>query len=275
MVIPAGMKIEANGGSTSGKGGEVTFSAGGVMIAQPTDPISASALASGDGGRIKLTALELTLITTLDARGNGSSGDGGEIEITTEEPVDITQSRLLANADKNNMGLGGKVTVDRVVPSNPVNVNFIIKVDGGDSIGDAAFAGFVKLNGIKCQQWQTGLNSWPKTWWDCVNPDNPTGSEATIADAANSLQAGLKSLLGTTLTPNNPSVQIYVMPTVNSYRSFFGAPTNNPQGDLFTYGISSSGSSPVGSMRGAATAAPRSLLCTISLARLTCFLPGT
>jgi len=189
---------------------------------------------SGHGGTIAISAQGATLKTAnaMNASALAGNSDGGEIyfgnDITFEPAATVT-------AIGKGTGKGGKFTARFQTPANGLNVNKVIKVTGGNTVPTANSHGVIKLNDVRCEQWRTGFasSSFPKTYWNCIDANRATGMPT--ATAANGLEPGLRNLLGTTLSVDNPSVQVYVMNIDNDYQKFFGRPINNKVGE---YGIS-------------------------------------
>jgi hypothetical protein len=241
----------AGGAAGTGDAGTINISAGSVTSpVMPLITLQTNGTNNGKGGTQTITTnsnITLGILPgefQLSANGGATGGDAGSITVTVgagnQATMDIPAIAgtpfVVSATAQSPAGLGGKVTIDHavnMVASLPINVNAGIKVDGGSSIGDAALDGSINLNNVTCQQWQTGLSSWPLSYWDCVHPGHPAGAEPTVADGANSLESQLKSQLGNTLTPANPSVQIYVMPLLTSYQTFFARSIVN---DIGVYG---------------------------------------
>jgi hypothetical protein len=124
-------------------------------------------------------------------------------------------------------GKGGKFTAYYQAPADGLNVNTIIKVDGGDSIRAVPESdfGMIKLNGQACQQRTTGEASWPKTYWNCQHPDMAsTTSDKRIYGGAAKLHATTKSAL------NTAKIQIYIMRDPDAFKDFHGVGPANTHG---------------------------------------------
>lgn len=256
--------IEANGGCDGGDGGEITLTGenvktlgessasggdGSFCLAVAGSPNSfAARLAPGsaNGGKKTINANDKWLngpLTALHFDGKGD-GKGGEIIINNpNKQVDLSplpKDGITARAGKDGKGIGGKVTIASAkgAQNSLIDVNRIIKVDGGSGV-DAANDSFgkISLNGVSCEQWKTGFqNAFPATYWNCIDGARATGMPVAIA--ANSLPNGLRSLLGETKDQqNHPSVQIYVMASIDSWADFFKTADAGAGG---VYGISSS-----------------------------------
>lgn len=195
----------------------------------------------GNAGTIYITANGPTTITVADqqtvvASALGGNGNGGWIYITptvTTATIDNTTTPWALVAQGHGTGTGGQVLATHKV--NGLNVNALIKVDGGAMLDVANSDGKITLNTIVCQQWLTGLAPYPKTYWNCVDANRATG--VPIATAANTLEVSLQNLLATTKSSINPSVQLYDMSINDDYRTFFGLAQYNPP-VLGDYGVS-------------------------------------
>lgn len=181
--------------------------------------------------------------SNFDASGQGD-GDGGSITINTAgTAVDLSQATINAKAGANSTGKGGQVVVANAkgAQNTPIDVNARIKVDGGSGINVATDSyGQISLNGVNCQQWKTGFqnagNAFPATYWNCIDSSRATGMP--VATAANGLGVGLRNLLGQTLDQNHPSIQIYVMPSIDSWANYFKTAGTGSNG-IYGIGINS------------------------------------
>ena len=178
--------FSAKGGSTGGNGGTVYMSAS-TMTLKTANAINAAAIASG-----------------------ANNGDGGEIYLNNYISVDPAAT---VTAIGKGTGQGGKFTAFYFNPSKGLDVNTVIKVDGGATLPVANFHGSIKLNDVTCRQWKTAYN-WPKSFWKCNNGDAPNSSEKILSDAGFALSGSLKTLLGTH-TP------LYVFNRAQDHNIFF------------------------------------------------------
>ncbi len=99
-----------------------------------------------------------------------------------------------------------------------LNVNYVIHVEGGDSLDADDFDGSISLNNVTCHQWRTEYTGptsmWPYSYWDCADPDDaPTAYEARVADAANGLPDDFKTVLS--------NVSLYIFDTGSDHNYFF------------------------------------------------------
>jgi len=221
------VNLSANGGAAGGNGGGIIAKPSAAntrfAIANFANDIVASAIgSSGNGGKIWLDGLVAFINPptgtpfqkAIVARGGTATGDGGVVRITSGFA-----------------STGG-------VRQPYINMNAQVIVDGSPATDLNGFDGSIRNNGVTCQQWRSVLSSWPKSSWSCVNPDNPTAQELSIVAGAAVLSPPLRSLLGQTLTADNPTVNIYAMNSVSKFNDFFAhIPTLNEQIDL-VYGTS-------------------------------------
>ena len=243
--------------------------AGSLLLSAQGDPAG-----SGDGGIIELgyiTDLTTSDISVAGGAGPGSNakggtinihdsstitvgasnfdasaqgtGDGGSITINTASTkVDLSQATINAKADVNGTGKGGQVVVAHAsgASGQPLSVNTIIKVDGGDGLTTDS-DGKIQLNGILCEQWRTGfVGTYPiHAYWNCIDGSRATGME--VPTAANELPTVIKNQMYTrgNVTPNNPHVHFYAMTNLAAYNDYFGMTLSTTGGT--TYGISTPG----------------------------------
>lgn len=196
--------MSATGGKLSGNAGSVKVNLvnGSAFLPNVENFINASASetgATGNGGAIQIKGLAVTFPGTatpnmsLNAKGTTIAGEGGKIEI-----------------------LGSASTA----PSNlPINVNEIMKVDGGNNLLNASEIDFGKItvNGVLCQQRTTGESSWPKSYWNCAHPLGSTQNEGFLRNAIVALPNNVQAVF------ENPDVQVYVMKDRTDFNRFFGS----------------------------------------------------
>lgn len=215
----------------------------------------------GNAGSIKITTTKNARIrnqaAVISAVSNGDSGNGGAVQVNAEKfrfvsptqqgvlyNVSIKTSALSGSGDGGRIELkattsGTKLDANGQTTLGPINVNALMKVEPAGN--NASFLGSIQINGVTCQQQSTGLNVYPRTYWNCVHQTNPTGEEALVADGANSLPANLKQIVQQTnvgLSNDNRTVQIYAMDTIDSFLSYFNEPTP-ATGTLGVYGYGS------------------------------------
>lgn len=215
----------------------------------------------GNAGSIKITTTKNARIrnqpSVISAVSNGDSGNGGAVQVNADKfrflsptqqgvlyNVSIKTSALSASGDGGRIELKATTSGTALGSNNqavlgPINVNALMKVE--PSGNSASFLGSIQINGVTCQQQSTGLNVYPRTYWNCVHQTNPTGEEALVADGANSLPPNLKAYLELTkvgLSNDNRTVQIYAMDNIDSFLSY----TNSPAPDTGTLGVYGIGS---------------------------------
>ncbi len=215
-------KIDISGGCGGGDGGrlEVTSSSVGITTVNGdsgsnTCPVMGSnspgllMSGQGNGGSITINGAVpqgflAGPLTSLSVDAHGPNGRGGVISIfNAGNPVDLShlnQSTAAITARGGQNGEGGQIYIADVKkipnpehvldPSKPefipLNVHQIIRVDAGASSGPSAFDGSITLNGVVCQQWKTGQNVWPKVYWNCNNPIQPSELDKVPVELASS-----------------------------------------------------------------------------------------
>ncbi len=213
---------------------------GGYIIIQCDDfvtidgPMKADGTGSGTGGAISIQAPTITLgaEARFSADGGADNGKGGAIALRNEEGstnIDLSgRSDRMFSAKGFGTGEGGVVTIKKV---GPFKVHSLILVDGGSTAATTAFFGSIELNSLLCQQWQTGYDEWPHTFWKGFAP---TSSASAIAGFAGSHMTDiLKSAFDTLISPMPHVAQIYHLESAADFNTFFG--TSN---SLNAYGIS-------------------------------------
>lgn len=190
--------FSANGGTSGGNAGTIKMGTSGYVTIETADAFNASAL--------------------------GGNGDGGWIYIGAVVTVaaDNTSS---VNALGHGTGKGGRV---EGYPTVTLNVNNIIKVDGGASAGIADFDGKITLNNVACQQWKTNNGSgsprttWPLTYWNCITTGTPSspGTPSSLDTAPGEL-AGSTVFDNLRATFNGEPVHLYNFADDTDYQVFF------------------------------------------------------
>lgn len=179
--------------SFSAKGGKTGGNAGTILISSAPVDIKAGA--------------------GLSAAALGGNGNGGEIFFYSYvQSIDPT---AVISAIGKGTGKGGKFTAYYANGTDTLNINAIIKVDGGNSLRTAAENDFgrMTLNNKICQQRTTGQTTWPITYWNCANPDVSSIKESTLPSAPISLPSTFK----TALTGTN----IFIFTKAADFNSFF------------------------------------------------------
>ncbi len=169
----------------------------------------------------------------------GSNNEvGGKIQLYSNHiflPV-VTQIQTPIIEAKSTSGTGGVLEFDGTTTTAPANVRIwtdeYFNVKGADALvgQNEADWGRITINGVTCQQ-RTILNStvWPRTYWNCVNPDQTIpGSvdDAVPAIAASSRYANLRSQFSS----SSHLVRIHVFANSSAYNQFFAEPS--PVGSL-------------------------------------------
>ncbi len=222
------VNLKADGHGT-GKAGTIT------ILSQNSNPIglnnsvlsaSGDTASSGAGGSISVTDLGSITVAnaTLNANGGGTGGDAGSVLLGVYDvnavAIDLSTAHINAKAGTNGSnGKGGQFTATFALS---FDVNSIVKVDAGSNAAVTVQDGMISLNGIPCGQWKagtgTGNTSWPLSYWDCVNPTDPT---LNPLDQAPISVANGTSLQNIKATYGNNSVGLYVFNNQGDYQSFF------------------------------------------------------
>jgi hypothetical protein len=236
-----GLSLSAQNNAGTGNGGSITV--GYLTTVTVSGSLDASAGtgggSDGNGGTIDLNNIEtLTVTGDLFALGNGS-GSGGTITADSYN-TDISTATVTATGGTNN-GNGGTLNI-----SNPIadfDQDTVIDVDAGDDSTGCCTAAVVKprlgspIDGVKnylnrqtgdivhCQQWSTGSDAWPLSFWDCTsNYSAPSDlDQVPVNLAASATLANLQGLL------DGKGTVIYVVADAVGYNAVFtdnqGAPT--------------------------------------------------
>lgn len=181
---------------------------------------------------------------------SASSGNGGFIKIAGSANVALPDSQYpqqdFVALDARGSANGGYIyfgTPDQTGRNvnNRVNLIAALNVKGESGMQGTGSRIGVDVDGsqpIFCVQRKVGNgNDWPKSYWNCASPDNPSPEEFSIVEAAQSLPNEMKELLGNSITPSNPDIQIFVMgKIIPSYFKYFFLKEVGPS-DL-QYGIS-------------------------------------
>ena len=186
--------LSAKGGSTDGNGGTIL-------------------LASSFGA---FKAVSAGADAAIDVSAQGGDGNGGEIFFYNYVGF---ENNAKAKATGFGNGDGGKFTAYYYNPATPMDVNKVVKVDGGDSrLADAEKDfGRIKINSTICRQRTTGLDPWPKTYWNCQHPDiASTPADTKLYLGADKLHASQKGALATA------KIQIYIMRDINAFSDYHG-----------------------------------------------------
>lgn len=191
----------------------------------------------GDGGAIEINSNERVRIRNrseiIQAKALGDNGNGGEVLINSPKTVFVQDAdspgQMIQKAITSRGGFltgnGGSIRIPFAEAKTgnthgALNVNALMTVNGGTNESTSTPYGSLDLNGVICNQNKTGFQSWPLTVWQCDGSNH--GSE--IAQAAFDLPVQLKSQAGnlSSLTPDNPNIEIYNMQDLTRMRLFFG-----------------------------------------------------
>lgn len=175
--------------------------------------------AGGDGGGIVVQPYPGSV--TLEASGisaKGQNGDGKGGTVSVYGTIYFSGSGTAIDVTGHGAGTGGQVQMSwNSTAIGTFNVNDSIKVDGGNSLlsADENNFGRISMNGVTCQQRTTGISTWPKAYWNCVDVDTSSANDKKMPNAAKKLHSTMKSALGT------EQVHIYVMNDILAYNAFF------------------------------------------------------
>ncbi len=216
------VQFSAKGGGTGGNGGAVevkTSGTGNIFVVDNNRVVDVSGGQQyGNGGMIKITGQSINFPPApsniiFDAKASETNGEGGQIDFVGTSSTSPS-------------------------PNTIINVNTMMKVDGDSSSNLLISDGVITINDVMCRQFKTAFN-YPESYWDC-GPRNGsiTGQGSTVATAASSLEPQLQNILKdrSAVTPNNKSVQVYAMHSIDEFQDFFNQPTINPVSGV--YGIS-------------------------------------
>lgn len=217
---------------------------------------SARGGATGNGGSAIVLNSSSVLTRVMDPKENepaidvsASSGDGGVIRVSGSAQIRLPKTNYFPNkardfvafdARGHGSGIGGNVQFGSPYRfgkgENRANLLALVKVDGGTApFFDGRITVDVDSSPVSCRQWRLST-TWPKTYWNCYNPDSPGSQDSSIVPAAQSLTDNFKNILGATLTPSNPQIELFVMDDMQgAYEKFFFL---EPTPDAVTFGIS-------------------------------------
>lgn len=187
-------------------------------------------VADDEGGTVTITAQNFnpSANTKIYADGVGT-GKGGNITIANSVQTDIASlasDAILARGGDD--GEGGVVVVEKVAE---FLVNTKIKVSSGSNVtSTSAFAGSISLNGETCQQWLRGTVNFPRSYWNCVNPDSPVPGDDYPVTVIENLSASIKSDLA------GVGTHIYYQVDTAQFGKFFGHAIGPSAGFTFPEG---------------------------------------
>lgn len=185
-------QFSANGGGSGGNGG-------GIVV----QPYPGSVTLDNSG---------------ISAKAQASNGNGGTATVYGD--ISFAGTGIVIDVTGQGTGTGGTVQMSWNSTTG-VDINEVIKVDGGSSLLSSSEQNFgrISINGVTCQQ-RTISNSYPKTYWNCTNPNSSSANEQIARGSV----AGLPYL--TTLDNNN--VQLYIMDSNWAFNNFFQPTTTIP-----------------------------------------------
>ncbi|MDR3617435.1 MAG: hypothetical protein P4L53_28020 [Candidatus Obscuribacterales bacterium] len=185
-----------------------------------------SAGSNGNGGTIKVNNGDSLSVgtTTFDASGQGN-GNGGIVFFgSIFAAVDLSKASINASAGAIGSGKGGNFNELTGGNNTPIDVNTVIKVDGGSLLGQSDFDGAIAIQGVYCQQWKTGY-TFPSAYWDCTQGGVQT-SQNSQAQIPAAVIDGLPNLEGL-LSGATPPVKVYAFAKATDFNAFW-ADTKNP-----------------------------------------------
>ncbi len=245
--------IRADGPDTGdGDGGKILFDATRFLISPSSKAIlSADAAEQGSGNADPEEAIFLHAVQNalklgteagqyqVSARGGGSDGNGGKVFVVgtglsanTKRSVDVSAragdgnggeivlsgSLTVINDNLQTIkgigfgtGTGGRITASH---SSVFDINKTIDLDGGTMLAIGGKDGFMLLNDIQCQKWKTH-NNFPKSYWNCANPNNPDSMDEVPINTVHSLNNAARILL------RDKKYQLYYFPDTAAYNTFF------------------------------------------------------
>lgn len=207
-------ELEANGGE-DGNGGEVSLTANAIDFEDEEATIKADGEGAGSGGHIMLESSESDPIILsekihINAEGGkeGEEGEGGSVSI----------EHANAASGEESLDIEGNVNVE---PGNSEGE------EGAVFPNTSGNASLVKHNGVTCYPFTTNKSwIWPKKYWNCISS---MASYKGVSEAAHFPQSALLELLAKTKSSSNPTVKIYVMPSIESFEKFFNDPIGYPE----------------------------------------------
>jgi hypothetical protein len=156
------------------------------------------------------------------------SGKGGNITITDTTTISFNTNYQpgFISAQGGPTGAGGTITMPSV-QNFYVPPSALLLVNAGAQSNVSVQDGTLVLNGQTCGQWKigngTGNVTWPLTYWDCVNPTNPTANPLDQIQ-----QSVATTLVGTPRGPQmgtsigNVKTNIFVFGSGSNWDIFYG-----------------------------------------------------
>lgn len=186
---------------------------------------------SGNGGNLIFTGDQIDIGQATFKADGGTAGNGGEggnivFDITSTNFIELKnrlESAPKISATGGGSKKGGSVKLKFANNKNGsdefINVNRIIRVDGGPKAAVGTPWGRITINTVECQQWRAG-NSWPRSFWTTESPEtfpSPTSPEVRAWTASQKLSGGAR----TQLSSPPISARLYVMENVDKWAKFF------------------------------------------------------
>ena len=201
-------KITATGGLTVGNAGsEKVKTTGNIRVRNSEGAVNASALGqTGNAGAIRLEANKVRFVTpdaqtpykvALNAKAGTTNGTEGRIEVL------------------------GVAQATQVTATGGINVNAIMKVDGGSSLlnTDEGDYGRITLNGVTCQRRTTNVSDF-LVYANCVTTGTSSDLDKAPASVANSALA--------TRSGTDTRIHLHVFNTRADYQSYFSHSSTLP-----------------------------------------------
>ncbi|MCA9814036.1 MAG: hypothetical protein KC652_02895 [Cyanobacteria bacterium HKST-UBA01] len=224
LVLRTNMIVSTKGTGENNDGGDVLAVANNITV---NARIEANGSGSGKGGTITLTGLSSVKLNIgsntngLLLANGGNNGKGGKVVVNTPNSPLNTQSlnQKLISAVGYGTAEGGEVSIDNF--SHRFDVVNVIDVDGGDTAPINTKFGSIRLDGVKCQQYNVindqTQQTWPKTHWVCTsNADNPQPIDtAAVEQAQENVFDGIRQLFSSNL------VELFVFEGGESYNKFW------------------------------------------------------
>ncbi len=227
-------------GAGLNKGGEINLigNSGKITLDEAEFNASGGQTGGGAGGFIHVNnnSAEISVAQlTMSAIGFVDKA-GGQIRLTTDSahPI-VSDGTILLDAKGGASGEGGLVIIPFISqlsnnPTGPFVPNSLVKVESGLT-SSGSFGGSVTWNGITCQRQLTGY-SWPKFYWNCVNPGSPSSLDGRPAlTASQRVPGGMHAQLVNTniyVFANSTALQSFLNVTFPGVFAGYTYPENGP-----------------------------------------------
>ncbi len=170
----------------------------------------------GNGGKVFVdgTSISANSKRSIDVSARAGNGNGGEIV------VGGSLKRLRVNNDNvqtikgigMGTGTGGRLTAYHISP--PFDITKTIDLDGGTMLQIGGKDGFMQLNDVQCQKWKL-KNNFPKSYWNCVNPNAPDAMDEVPINTVHALNNAARIKL------RDKHYQLYYFPDAAAYNTFY------------------------------------------------------